>query len=153
MFLCFQQRCYRLTCCLLISQGRVLHDAFVHSYTSPEGKKGYLIEYDSRPSEAPPLLTTLKRYVLRSKVRLRDVSTEYDVWAAWGSEHEKTWETAREWANARSGVAEPVWKHGDGYEWPWGSVGGALRDRRAVGMGHRVVVRKGDKREFCDMVV
>ena len=128
-------------------QGRVLHDAFVHSYTSTEGKKGYLVEYDSRPSEAPPLLSMLKRYVLRSKVRLRDVSDEYDVWAAWGSETEKSWETEREWSNARSGVAEPVWNHGEGAEWPWGSASNALRDRRAVGMGHRVVVRKGDLRE------
>ena len=128
-------------------QGRVLHDAFVHSYTSTEGKKGYLVEYDSRPSEAPPLLSMLKRYVLRSKVRLRDVSDEYDVWAAWGSETDKSWETEREWSNARSGVAEPVWNHGEGVEWPWGSGPNALRDRRAVGMGHRVVVRKGDLRE------
>ncbi|KAI0699434.1 Aminomethyltransferase folate-binding domain-containing protein [Cytidiella melzeri] len=129
----------------LVFAGRVLYDAFVHSYTSPEGKKGYVLEYDSRSSEAPSLLTMLKRYVLRSKVRLRDVSSEYDIWAAWGSEREKSWETEREWANSRSGVAEPMWTHGEGSLWPWGIEAGAIQDRRAVGMGHRLLVRKGDR--------
>jgi transferase CAF17, mitochondrial len=103
-----------------------------------------LIEYDSRLSEAaPPLLPTLKRYVLRSKVKVRDVSSEYDVWAAWGSEEA---ETERKWHWARSGSVEPVW---DGMEWPWGVEDHVNRDRRAVGMGTRRLIRKGDRRELC----
>lgn len=129
----------------MIIQGRVLHDIFIYAHTNPAGRSGYLVEYDARPSEAPPVLPTLKRYVLRSKVKLRDVTEEYDVWAAWGSEAEKAWETERRWDFAHSGVIEPVWdKDGD---WPWGSAPGILRDRRAVGMGHRVLVRKGDRRK------
>jgi len=129
----------------LHAQGRVLYDAFVHSYTSSEGKKGYLLEYDARSSEAPPLLSMLKRYVLRSRVRLRDVSDEYDVWAAWGTGNDRSWETERAWGSSRSGVVEPVWNHSATSSWPWGTEPGILRDRRAVGMGHRLVVRKGDR--------
>jgi hypothetical protein len=125
---------------LIHNQGRVLYDVFI--YTQPSG--GYFIEYDSRQSEAAlPLLLTLKRYVLRSKVKLRDVSDEYNVWAAWGSEEA---EPGRRWNWVRSGSIEPAW---DGAEWPWGVEDCVIRDRRAVGMGKRRLVRKGDKRELC----
>lgn len=127
-------------------KGRVIHDAFFHAHPNAKtGAPGYLIEYDSRSTEAPPLLAMLKRYVLRSKVKIRDVSEEYDIWASWGSEKEHSWETQRKWNIAQSGVIEPVWDHE--HSWPWGSEPGILRDRRAVGMGHRLIVRKGDRRE------
>lgn len=125
----------------------MLYDAFLHSYTSPEGRKGYLLEYDARASEAPPLLTMLKRYVLRSKVRLRDVSDEYAIWAAWGSDAEKSWERARDWTSSRSGAVEPAWNNNEGSLWPWGTDPGVLQDRRAVGVGARLIVRKGDRRK------
>ncbi|EKM59706.1 uncharacterized protein PHACADRAFT_114810 [Phanerochaete carnosa HHB-10118-sp] len=127
--------------CAYPRSGRVLHDAFVHAHVTPEGKKGYFVEYDSRSSEAPPLLTMLKRYVLRSKVKLRDVSEEYDVWAAWGSEKERAWESSRQWDYSRSGAVEPVWNEQN----PWGTVSVPLQDRRAVGMGSRILIRKGDR--------
>ncbi|PCH41382.1 Aminomethyltransferase folate-binding domain-containing protein [Wolfiporia cocos MD-104 SS10] len=127
----------------LHAQGRVLYDVFVYAQPGARGTPGYLIEHDARASDAPPLLPMLKRYVLRSKVRLRDVSDEYDVWAAWGSAREQAWETARRWAHALSGAAEPLWDSADAP--PWGAEPGVLRDRRAVGMGHRLLVRKGDR--------
>ncbi|KAI0347288.1 Aminomethyltransferase folate-binding domain-containing protein [Trametopsis cervina] len=131
----------------LHAQGRVMYDAFVHAHTTSDGKPGYLLEFDAHASEAQPLLAMLKRYVLRSKVKLSDVSDEFDVWGVWGSEAEKRWEGERRWAGARSGVVEPVWnvEGEEQKEWHWGVRGSALRDRRAVGMGERVVVRKGDK--------
>ena len=92
----------------------------------------------------------LKRYVLRSKVKLRDVSDEYDVWAAWGSEGEARWETERRWSVAKSGAVEPVWEGGEG-AWPWGDEADRLRDRRAVGLGYRMLVRKGERRK-CSLV-
>lgn len=118
---------------------------FVYTHTNSTGQRGYLVEYDSQPSETTPLLSTLRRYVLRSKVKIRDVSEEYDVWAAWGSEQEQSWETQRNWNWARSGAVEPVWDGAN--EWPWGTQDEAIRDRRAVGMGQRRLVRKGDRRE------
>ncbi len=82
----------------------------------------------------------LKRHVLRSRVRLRDASDEYDIWAAWGYDGKVG--NARRWMRAQSGAIEPVWDSS-----PWGLVGEALVDRRAEGMGTRRLVRTGDRRE------
>lgn len=125
----------------------MLYDIFVYPKKNAKGHDGYFIEYDTRPSETPPLQQTLKRFILRSKVKLEDVSNEYDVWSIWGSENEKKWESPRKWAWARSGVIEPVWDSSEGWPWSDGDIGTmSLRDRRAVGMGRRVLVRRGDKR-------
>ncbi|KAF9452490.1 Aminomethyltransferase folate-binding domain-containing protein [Macrolepiota fuliginosa MF-IS2] len=124
----------------LHAQGRVMYDVFLYTTTTPTGQPGYLLEYDTRASEAQPLLSMLKRHVLRSKVKIRDVSENYDIWTAWGSESIP--EIPRSWNWARSRVVEPVW---EGNEWPWGTQNEALTDRRAVGMGRRLLARKGDK--------
>ncbi|KAI0036503.1 hypothetical protein K488DRAFT_41088 [Vararia minispora EC-137] len=137
----------------LSAQGRVLYDVFVHTpapagtatpSTSAIRHPSYVIEYDpsalQRSPETPPLLSLLKRFVLRAKVRVQDVTPEYDVWAAWGNAKPEV----RHWKWAGSGVGEPVWDGEEDSEWPWrGSDAGALRDRRAVGMGTRRIVPKG----------
>jgi folate-binding Fe-S cluster repair protein YgfZ len=122
----------------------VLYDVFLYTQTDAKGQPGYLIEHDSRPSEAPPLLNLLKRYVLRSKVRIRDTSDEFKTWSTWGTDTHRSWDTTREWSWAKSGVAEPVWTNVS--HWPWGEENLVLQDRRAPGMGTRMLVRKGDKR-------
>ncbi|KAI5124731.1 hypothetical protein M0805_005367 [Coniferiporia weirii] len=132
----------------LSAQGRVVHDAFVYPKKNAKGHDGYLIEYDSRPSEAPSLLPSLKRFVLRSKVRLEDVTDQYDVWSTWGSENAHIWEHPRQWTFARSGVIEPRWNLSE--HWPWSDGDGgrlSLRDNRAPGMGKRILTTKGDKPE------
>ncbi|KAG1892542.1 hypothetical protein F4604DRAFT_1875856 [Suillus subluteus] len=116
----------------LHAQGRVLYDAFLYNSPTPSlSSTGptYLIEYDPTPSEAPTLMSLLKRYVLRSKVRIRDVSEEWDCLGRMG------------WNWARSGAVEPVWRTS---EWPWGTENGTILDRRAPGMGKRMLVRKGE---------
>ena len=123
----------------------MLYDVFLYPYTGPTGQSGYLIDYDSRPSEAPPLLSVLKRYVLRSKVKVADVSEGFDVWAAWSDERDSVWDSPRSWSWAQSGAVEPSWDHLKG--WPWGEKDMILNDRRAVGMGRRMLVNKGDLRE------
>ncbi|KAJ3971284.1 Aminomethyltransferase folate-binding domain-containing protein [Lentinula raphanica] len=125
------------------AQGRVLYDLFVFSDHSINGRPAYLLEYDSHSPNAPSLPDLLKRYVLRAKVKIRDVSEEYDSWAAWGSAREMEWDTERDWLFAESHAIEPVWSPSD--DWPWGSQEHVIRDRRAVGMGHRLLVKKGDK--------
>lgn len=120
-------------------QGRVMYDIFLYATS-----EGYLLEYDARASEAPPLLAYMKRHVLRSKVKIRSVSDELDVWSAWGSETDQNLETQRDWLWARSGAVEPVWTGSS--NWPWGSQSHVIHDRRAVGMGRRLLVRKGDMR-------
>jgi transferase CAF17, mitochondrial len=119
---------------------------FLYPYTNSLGQRGYLLDYDSRPSEAPPLLSMLKRYVLRSKVKISDVSEGYDVWAAWGCEKDNIWDTERKWNWAPSGAVEPAWNNLK--IWPWGEENLVLRDRRAVGMGKRMLLQKGDLREL-----
>ncbi|KIL70120.1 hypothetical protein M378DRAFT_156176 [Amanita muscaria Koide BX008] len=131
---------------LLHAQGRVLYDVFLYTNTDDvTSQQGYLVEYDSRPSDAPSLLPMLKKYVLRSKVRIRDVTEQYDVWASWGSPLDCPRDTfAREWRWAPSGAVEPVWNTAD-TESPWGSEDYSLLDRRAVGLGTRFLVKRGDR--------
>ena len=118
-----------------------MYDVFVHATRDAKLQPSYLIEYDATaPADAPALLPMLKRHVLRSKVRLRDASDEYDVWAAWGNDGKVS--NSRQWMRAQSGAIEPVWDSS-----PWGSEGEALVDRRAEGMGSRRLVRTGDRRE------
>jgi folate-binding Fe-S cluster repair protein YgfZ len=128
-----------------IWQGRVLHDVLLYTQKDAKGQPGYLIEYDPRPSEAPPLLELLKRYVLRAKVRIRDASEEYSVWSAWGSDTQNTRDAPREWSWAKSGVVEPAW--GRNVDWPWGKDDHSMVDQRAFGMGARLLSSKGDKRK------
>ncbi|TRM68061.1 hypothetical protein BD626DRAFT_424666 [Schizophyllum amplum] len=129
-------------------QGRVLHDAFVYTTTDPtSGAKGFVVEYDKRPGELTTSLPgILRRYILRSKVKLRDVTEEYDVWQAWGSpQAERFWDHERRWTFAKSGAVEPAWDIINA--WPWGTADNLLHDRRAPGMGTRLLVRKGNKPE------
>ncbi|KIK06763.1 hypothetical protein K443DRAFT_674047 [Laccaria amethystina LaAM-08-1] len=124
---------------VLNAQGRVLYDVFLYPSTNPAGKPGFLLEYDNRLSEAPPLLSYLKRHILRSKVQVRDVSEDYALWASWGATEDQVWETERQWSWARSGALEPVWDNST-YS-PWGTDENIIHDRRAVGMGRRHLLK------------
>lgn len=106
-----------------------------------KSQPAYLIEYDATaPADAPALFPMLKRHVLRSKVRVRDASDEYDAWAAWGND--VITGNPRRLTRTQGGTIEPLWD-----SWPWGSDSEALIDRRADGMGLRRLVRKGNRRE------
>jgi hypothetical protein len=107
-----------------------------------EKNAGYLIEHDPRLTTTPPLLDTLKRFVLRSKVKIKDVGDEWSVWAAWGNSSldlgpERCWH----WAASQS--IESNWKTTHS---PW-ATGQPFRihDRRVDGMGLREIVRRGDQ--------
>lgn len=80
--------------------------------------------------------------MLRSKVKLTPLDDELAVWAAWGQEEP---EIPRKWRWARSGSVEPVWPD-DALPWSAGRDN-ALVDRRAPGMGLRMLVRQGDQPE------
>jgi hypothetical protein len=108
-----------------------------------------LIDYDSRPSDAAPLVSLLKRHVLRSKVRVRDVSEEWKVWAVWGDSPGDAILPHREWRWGRSGAAEPLYAEGEhslGTAYPEDTIG--TRDLRAPNMGDRMLIRAGDKRQW-----
>lgn len=125
----------------------MLYDVFIYPYAS-DGRPGFLIDFDSRASEATPLLLSLKRHVLRSKVRIRDVSEEWKVWGVWEDSTHDIGTRSREWRWGRSGAAEPLYLEGEhhlGSEYAGDVVG--TKDLRAPGMGDRLLVRTGEKRE------
>ncbi|ORX98649.1 Aminomethyltransferase folate-binding domain-containing protein [Basidiobolus meristosporus CBS 931.73] len=68
----------------LAPNGRVLYDAFIYpknqglNFPSPV----FLIECSS--DNTKDLLKHIKKYILRSKVKVQDVSEEYNVWNIWG---------------------------------------------------------------------
>ncbi|ELU41751.1 aminomethyl transferase [Rhizoctonia solani AG-1 IA] len=119
----------------LSAQGRVLYDVFIYPYSS-DGRPGYLIDYDNRSSEATPILSLLKRHVLRSKVRVRDVSDEWKVWSVWNNaSQESSFPTTREWRAGRSGAMEPLYAENEyrlDAEYSQNIIG--TRDLRAPGM-------------------
>lgn len=128
-------------------QGRVLYDVFIYPHLS-DGRPGYLVDYDNRVSSASPLLPLLKRHVLRSRVGLRDVSDEWQVWSVWEPMvREGNISITRDWRQGRSGAMEPLYtkdEHQLGGEYPRGTIG--TRDLRAPGMGDRLLVHTGEKR-------
>lgn len=164
----------------LCFQGRIYYDAFFHPHPNASpSETGYIIEYDPRPlppelsrdpgiekASIPPLPTLLKRFVLRSEVRVKDVSNEWGAWAIWGGEAEMQAERRRQkvwmgWKwDASSAAVEPTWlgrrtpdirlsvsdqadaklpfEKGKGTgSWDW----------RAPSMGRRVLVPKAEERK------
>lgn len=123
----------------------------MHIYPHPPTST-YLIDYD--PRTAPALIETIKKFVLRSKVALRDVSDQWDVWAAWAPQGTVDEDGVREWKWGAGGSAGLVgWEKEqtslptrDGEDALTVEVGGW--DLRAPGMGWRGLVRRGDRREF-----
>jgi folate-binding Fe-S cluster repair protein YgfZ len=129
-------------------KGRVLYDIMVYPYFPADGKPGYILEYDSRPAESP-LFETLKRFVLRSKVKIRNMTDEYSVWAQWDSSKTEQ-PQEKEWRFSESSrVAEPTWPNTTQSPWALDSRSLSLRDMRAPAMGTRLLVRGGDRREFA----
>ncbi|KAI8619070.1 hypothetical protein BC830DRAFT_1165662 [Chytriomyces sp. MP71] len=75
----------------LSAQGRVLYDAFIHprNQGSDFPRPEFLIDCDARA--VSPLLAHLKKYKLRAKVSLDDVSSAFAVHQAWGSHSASLW--------------------------------------------------------------
>ncbi|ORX95627.1 Aminomethyltransferase folate-binding domain-containing protein [Basidiobolus meristosporus CBS 931.73] len=73
----------------LAPNGRVLYDAFV--YPKPQGTDTspmFLIECSAEATR--DLMRHIKKYILRSKVKIQDVSEEYHVWSLWGPKSDLT---------------------------------------------------------------
>ncbi|KAG8924752.1 ccr4 associated factor, partial [Tulasnella sp. 408] len=161
-----------------------MYDILIYPYIprSPEEKSGYIVEYDPRAASAggetstsaqqaspkhptPTIMSMMKRYILRSKVRVRDVSENWDVWAIWGSSlPQSVNDIARpdDWRWGRSGAVEPIYHDAErapvdrveAQTWLLGqdSQSGPpeteaiwMVDRRAPGMGIRALLPKGAK--------
>jgi folate-binding Fe-S cluster repair protein YgfZ len=64
------------------AQGRLLHDTFILRDPSIPGSdgNGFIVDYPSRVTQ-PSLLPHLKRFILRSKVKARDINPDWRLWA------------------------------------------------------------------------
>ncbi|OMJ20817.1 putative transferase CAF17, mitochondrial [Smittium culicis] len=69
----------------LLSNGRVLADAFVYPVNKPSlfSHSDYLIETDDRIKDQVVRLLTMHK--LRSKVDIKDVTNDYNIYSIWGN--------------------------------------------------------------------
>ncbi|RIA96450.1 hypothetical protein C1645_733205 [Glomus cerebriforme] len=71
--------------------GRVMFDSFIHpknlgtSFPQPT----FLVECDSRI--IPEIIKHMKKYLLRSNVKITDVSSFYQIWNVWGNKINNLW--------------------------------------------------------------
>ncbi|WVQ82624.1 hypothetical protein IAT38_004756 [Cryptococcus sp. DSM 104549] len=128
----------------LNASGRVLHTAFIF----PGPNSSYLITHESPADHPAPLNTLLPPFRLRSKVRIRDVTEQWDAWSAWGDSLEDTLRPTRTWKIGSGGAAESHWSWDGGVR----DVGTSKDERgcwdlRAgwYNMGRQLVVPKGTK--------
>lgn len=137
----------RIVGVLTLSQGRVLHTVFC----IPSKPNTYLISHESGADHPAPLAQLLPPFRLRAKIRIKDVSDEWDVWSAWGSEVDSSPPTST-WRFGSGGAAERLWT----WEGKRAALGLAESevgcwDLRAGwgegGMGRQVFVPKGQRRE------
>ncbi|KAI9495842.1 hypothetical protein BDB00DRAFT_759598 [Zychaea mexicana] len=72
----------------LTPQGRMLYDAFIYPVNAgvnfPHPK--FMMELPATATQH--MFKHLKRYILRSKVKLRDVSDEFGAWSVWGNTYQ-----------------------------------------------------------------
>ncbi|KAL7420296.1 ccr4 associated factor [Cryptotrichosporon argae] len=84
------------------ASGRVLHAVFIHT---PRPDTYLITSHAQHPAPLQPLLQPFK---LRSKLRIREASAEYDAYAAWGGEPGKG--PVGRWRFGSGGAAERVWE-------------------------------------------
>lgn len=119
----------------LNAQGRILNDVFIYpDFTSAKPEESWLIEVDA--AEAEKLAKHIRRYRLRAKFEVRLLGREEkSVWSVWKDGHDG-WTahglspTTNKSENEKSGN---------------GKVG--CDDRRAPGMGRRLILPDGKKPE------
>ncbi|KIR51014.1 mitochondrial protein [Cryptococcus gattii Ru294] len=128
----------------LNASGRVLHTAFIF----PRSKNSYLITHESPEDHPAPLLSLLPPFKLRSKVRIKDVTNQWDAWSAWGSDLQGGPHPIRTWKMGSGGASESHW------DWEGGIRDLGLRDDEAgcwdlragwPRMGRQLLVPKGEK--------
>ena len=125
----------------------------MHTIMVVPTKTGYYIIHETPPDHPAPLMDFLPPFKLRSKVKFRDVSDEWDVWGVWGGEPvEGQAGPSRSFKFGSGGSAEATWT------WPEGvvPVENGCWDLRAgwgaQSLGRQVLVSKGDKREYFHAV-
>ncbi|WWC97456.1 hypothetical protein V866_004336 [Kwoniella sp. B9012] len=141
----------------LNASGRVLHTSFIFPTVKKsilkngnvKEEKSYLITHESPIDHPAPLQDFLPPFKLRAKVRIRDVSYQWDLYSAYASTS-KGKGPERNWKFGSGGAAESQWSWKDGVQdmkLKENEVG--CWDLRAGwgegGLGRQVLVPKGDK--------
>lgn len=137
-----------------------MHDVFIFHQPSTDT---YWIDHSTDASASTvstpntkALYEEIKRYVLRSKVKLKYATEEYDVWSVYGTPANETQSAARWWKFGSGGAAEPQWEFQDE---AWKEVQRGLREGEVgcwdlrggwgqEGMGRRLLVKKGESRKL-----
>lgn len=140
-----------------------MHDVFIFHQPATDT---YWIDHSTEASASTPstpntkaLYEEIKRYVLRSKVKLKYATEEYDVWSVWGTPANETQSATRWWKFGSGGAAEPQWEFQDE---AWKEVQRGLREGEVgcwdfrggwgqEGMGRRLLVKKGERRESASL--
>lgn len=132
----------------LNARGRVLHDVFIYPTAhssryrewlngSSEGgdDAGFLIEVDADQVRA--LAAHLKKYKIRARVRIRVVEDgEWEVWSAWRGDDGMTTDSRHSSSSPPAAAKKVAEEEADAdLSTEIGCV-----DRRAPGMGHRVIL-------------
>jgi folate-binding protein YgfZ len=121
----------------------VLHTVFC----IPSRPNTYLISHESGAGHIAPLAALLPPFRLRSKIKIRDVSAEWDVWSAWGAEASPA--PSSSWRFGSGGAAERIWSWGEMAPLGLGDGEVGCWDLRAgfgpAGMGRQLFVPKGQK--------
>lgn len=73
-----------LYACLLNAQGRFLHDLFIHRLA---GTQEPTVLVDVSANTLPDIVRLLKRYRLRQRIEIDDVSQNWTVWARFGADN------------------------------------------------------------------
>ncbi|RUS32353.1 hypothetical protein BC938DRAFT_475631 [Jimgerdemannia flammicorona] len=77
----------------LTPQGRLLYDVFIHPLNlAPNYFPHPVYLLDCAQASLPSLHAHLRRYLLRSKVKLRDATDRYALWSVWGPRARDVWE-------------------------------------------------------------
>jgi hypothetical protein len=130
-------------------QGRVLHTVFILPIQTAKVPT-YLITHSSPTTHPSPLADLLPPFKLRSKVRIRDVSDQWDVCSAWGDDAQGG--PTRTWRFGSGGAAESVWSWKGAPENLSSEDEYGCWDLRAgfgsQGMGKHILIPKGKSREF-----
>ncbi|KAI9141612.1 hypothetical protein BKA69DRAFT_1019546, partial [Paraphysoderma sedebokerense] len=116
-------------------QGRVLFDVFIYPRNIGTDFPHPRFFIESSTSIIPSLMGHLKRYKVRSKVNIEDISTDYSIWNIWGPNKSSMW-----WQKD-GGKGLPV----GGFLLKKDQIEIGCRDGRMPLMGWRVVTKSNSK--------
>ena len=120
--------------CILNAQGRYLHDLILHPLPSTTTElPAVLLETDANGSD--DLLRLLKRYRLRQKIEIDEVSEEHEVWSRFNPEKIIRNETTHPELPSASAGNNSTAAANDEISWP--------RDPRLSALGYRAILPSG----------